>query len=556
MTDRTTDEAQQTQETHGGDLAAQVLARHGVDTLFTLSGGHLFPLYDGCVKQGVRIVDTRHEQTATFAAEGWAKACRRPGVAALTAGPGVTNGISAITTAHFTGSPVMVIGGRAPAARWGHGSLQELDHVPIVESVTKHAATSTSTSSIPSDVDRALREACTAHRGPSFLDVPMDHFFGSAAASLPPGPDTKPYEQLEPDSEAVATLAKLLSSSERPVVMSGGDVYWENAEQELQALCEELAVPVFMNGLGRGTLPADHELAFARSRSVAFKQADLVVVVGTPLDFRLGFGRFGEARVVHVMDRAERLASHVDLAAGVSGALARTLSEVRMASSDQAVDQRTKRLAWIEELRAEETKRRSVEQAILQSEDDPIHPARIYGELAPRLDRDAIVIGDGGDYVSYAGKFVDTFTPGCFLDPGPYGCLGTGPGYALGAKLAQPDRQVVLMVGDGAIGFALGDLDTLVRFEVPVVIIVGNNTCWGLEKHPMKQVYGYHVAAELSESARYDEVARALGAEGERVERPADLGAAMERAFSANGPYVLNVMTDPENVYPRSSNLG
>lgn len=540
-----------TVEAHGGHHAAWALRAHGVDTLFTLSGGHIFPLYDGCVKEDIRLIDVRHEQTAVFAAEGYAKVSRRPGVAALTAGPGVTNGVSAITTAHFTGSPVAVLGGRAPHARWGHGSLQELDHVPILETVTKRATTSETTEGIGGDVDQLLRAARSSHRGPTFLDVPMDLFFGTATAEKTPRFEGRESDS-PPDSDSLERIAQLLLEAERPVLMAGADVYWEGAELELQALAEAGRLPVFMNGLGRGTLPADHELAFSRCRSTAFKGGDLVVVIGTPLDFRLGFGRFGEAKVVHVMDRPDRVSQHVELAASAGGSLTDALRGLREALPDSGASHER----WIDSLTSEESAKRAGEAEILRSDADPIHPGRIYGELAQRLDRDAVVIGDGGDFVSYAGKYVDTFTPGCFLDPGPYGCLGTGPGYALGAHAAAPDRQLVLLLGDGAAGFSLGDLDTLVRFEVPVTIVVGNNVCWGLEKHPMQHFYGYHVAAELSEKARYDRVLEALGGAGETVDEPQGIGAALERALAAGRPYLVNVMTDPENVYPRSSNLG
>jgi acetolactate synthase-1/2/3 large subunit len=465
----------------------------------------------------------------------------------------VTNGISAITTAHFTGSPILVLGGRAPAGRWGQGSLQELDHVPIVESVCKSAATCQQTSRIPDALVDALRAACAPHRGPCFVDLPLDTIFGQGEAELPAGGSAIESAVIEPDPDAIRRIGALLAGAQRPVLMAGADAYWEGAEEELRLLCEEAGCPIFFNGLGRGLLPADHPLAFSRARGAAFKGADLVVVVGTPLDFRLGFGRFGEAQVVHVADRPERVAAHVDLAAGAGGSLRRALAGIRDACLAVSAPPTAE---WLERLRGLEEAGRLKEQAMLASEADPIHPARLYGELRSRLDRDAIVIGDGGDFVSYAGKLIDTYTPGCFLDPGPYGCLGTGPGYALGAKLAHPDRQVVLLLGDGAAGFSLGDLDTLARFELPVVIVVGNNGCWGLEKHPMRQLYGYHVAAELSRATRYDRVAQALGAQGERVERPAEIGPALDRALdSRRGPYLVEVLTDPEDAYPRSSNL-
>ena len=302
-------------EGHGGELVTATLAGYGVREIFTLSGGHIFSIYDGMVKAGWRIVDVRHEQTATFAAEGMAKLTRRPGVAVLTAGPGVTNGVSAITTAHFNGSPLVVLGGRAPQARWGAGSLQELDHVPIVSSLTKLARTVTAPDDIPKEVGEAVATAMTPHRGPVFLDFPLDVVFAPGQADVPepvlPG-------GADPDPDEVAKAAALVAGAERPVLVAGSDVWWNGAWDALRRCVEELRVPTFVNGMGRGCLPADHELAFARTRRF-LKQADVVVVVGTPLDFRLSFGSFGSAQVVHIVDSPDQRAAHVQTAASPSG---------------------------------------------------------------------------------------------------------------------------------------------------------------------------------------------------------------------------------------------
>jgi acetolactate synthase-1/2/3 large subunit len=534
----------------GGRLAAEVLRRHDVDTLFTLSGGHIFPLFDGCVQTDIRLVDVRHEQTATFAAEGWAKVTRRVGACALTAGPGVTNGVSALTAAQLTGSPLLAIGGRAPAARWGSGSLQELDPIPILESVVKQAATAPTTEAIPATFDTALRAARTPHRGPTFVDVALDVFAGGAVADIPHGPNDAELRGAEPDPDAIASVAKLVAGAARPVLVAGGDVYWDRAEVPMRAWAETARVPVFANGMGRGTLPADHELAFARARSVALKEADLVLVAGTPLDFRLGFGVFGDAQVVHLCDTAERVARHAPLAASVAGDLARQFAALTDAHTGGRRDD------WIARLRDAEQSKRAGDADAMRADATPIKPQRIYGELRSRLARDAIVVGDGGDFVSYAGQLVDSYEPGCFLDPGPFGCLGMGPGYTLAAGVARPDRQLVLLLGDGAVGFSLGDLDTLVRFGIDVVMIVGNNGIWGLEKHPMEFFFGYSVAAELRPGTRYDLVLEALGGHGELVEDPAQLGPALDRAFATRGPSLVNVLTDPADAYPRSSNLG
>ncbi len=547
---------------HGGNLAAGALKEAGVEVLFTLSGGHIFPLYDGCVAAGIKIVDTRHEQTAGFAAEGWAKVTRQTGVASLTAGPGVTNGMSAITSAFFCGSPMVVIGGRAPAARWGSGSLQEVDHVPIVAEVTKRAVTAAKTTEIFPEVSAALTAARLAPRGPCFVDIPVDQFFdrapqpaeGEWAVTL-----GGPAPAGEPASDAVAQVAKLIADAERPVIMAGAGVYWEGAEADLEELAEAAGVPVLMNGLGRGTLRASHLLAFSRARSTALKKADLVIAAGVPLDFRLGFGQFGGgARVVHLMEHPSQIATHVELAGAAAGDLSAVFRGI-VAAGVEASRQK-ERAEWVADLSADETARREKEEETLRSTADPIHPARIYGELRDRLEPDGVVVVDGGDFGSYAGKLIDTETPGSFLDPGPYGCLGTGPGYGLAARLAaqaqgRPDRQVFIMLGDGAAGFSLMDFDTLVRHEAPVVAIVGNNGIWGLEKHPMQALYGYDVAAELRPGTRYDQVVEALGGYGELVSHPDEIGPAIDRALASGVPALVNVLTDPADVYPRSSAL-
>jgi acetolactate synthase-1/2/3 large subunit len=540
-----------TLEAHGGRLAVEVLERHGVDAMFTLSGGHLFVLYDGAVQTGLRLVDVRHEQTATFAAEGWAKVTRRLGCAALTAGPGITNGVSAMTAAMMNGSPVVVVGGRAPQSRWGSGSLQELDHVPIVAPVTKRASTAVSPESIVGELDAACRAARTPHRGPTFVDIPLDAF-GSAAVELPDADDAgSTVAGADPDDDAIARVVELVGGAQRPVLMVGGDVYWAHAEQAMCAFAEAARVPVFVNGMGRGTIPADHPLAYSRARSVALKEADLVIVAGTPLDFRLGFGRFGDAKVAHLVDAASERAAHANPEVTVAGDLLATFT----ALANRAGAKPDARAEWLTRLRDEERAKRDAERDGLEASSAPIKPTRVYGELRPRLDRDAIVIGDGGDFVSYAGKYVESYEPGTFLDPGPYGCLGMGPGYALAAALAHPDRQVVLLLGDGAIGFSLGDFDTLVRHGVNVTAIVGNNGIWGLEKHPMQMLFGYDVVAELRPGTRYDLVVDALGGHGELVDTPEQLGPALDRAFATKGVSLLNVLTDPADAYPRSSNL-
>ncbi|GGM19326.1 acetolactate synthase [Dactylosporangium sucinum] len=533
---------------HGGDLALAALRSFGVAEMFTLSGGHVFPLYDAAKKAGVRIVDVRHEQSAVFAAEAVAKLQRRPGLAVLTAGPGVTNGVSGLTSAMFNGAPIVVLGGRAPQFRWGSGSLQEMDHLPIVRAVTKHAETIFSTDEVYARLQAAALTALTPHRGPVFVDLPLEVVFSTAdgidAADAPAVPSS------EADPEEVQRAVSLLGAAERPVIIAGSDVWTGDATAALREAAEALRIPVFANGMGRGTLPPDHPLAFARARKAAFGGADVIAVIGTPLDFRLNFGDFGSAQVVHVTDAPSQKASHVSPAAAPAGDLRLILSAFASYSGLVADHE-----PWIATLRDAENLAKAKETAALEADADPIKPSRVYGELRKVLADDAVTIGDGGDFVSYAGKYLEPARPGTWLDPGPYGCLGTGMGYAMGARITYPSRQICVLMGDGAAGFSLMDVESLVRQDLPVVIVVGNNGIWGLEKHPMRNMYGYDVAADLQPGLRYDDVVKALGGAGETVEKPGDLAGALTRAFDAGVPYLVNVLTDPEDAYPRSSVL-
>ncbi|MDQ6743241.1 MAG: acetolactate synthase [Candidatus Dormibacteraeota bacterium] len=534
-----------------GGLLALALKHAGLGPIFTLNGGHIWGLYLGAQELGVPMVDVRHEQSAGFAAEGWAKVTRRCGVAAVTAGPGVTNVMSAIASSAQNDSPVFFLGGRAPVARWGMGSLQELDHLPLVETLVKSAGTVLAASDAYRLASEAVRTALSARTGPTFLDVPLDVFLQAedapeATERLVPNPGQPP------DHDEVRKAADLLAGAARPAIVAGTGVWWARAEEELLRLAESAGLPVVLNGMARGMVPPGHRLFASRARAVALGEADVILVVGVPLDFRLNFGQppvIGQdARVVYLdvdarhENRPAAAAVHGDLKAAL-GELIEAAREVRP------------REDWIERVAQAGASAVARDADLAATGGSPVHPARLVTEVGRHCDTDAILVGDGGDFVSFAGRLLHRERPGLWIDGGPYGCLGSGPGYAMAAKLAHPDRQVVLLSGDGAFGFSAMEFDTLVRHRIPVVCVVGNNGIWALEKHPMERLLGSSLLADLAPGTRYDLLVASLGGHGELVERPEEIGPALERAFRSGLPACVNVVCDPKAEYPRSSVL-
>lgn len=562
-----------TEPLHGGIHAMAAARAAGVDLLFTLSGAHVFPLYDAAVggrdlvQQAtsnraaqyagpVRLIDVRHEQTAVFAAEAVGKLTRRAGLAALTAGPGITNGVSAMAGAQLNGSPLVVIGGRAPNFRWGSGALQELDHPPILQTITKRSWTVHDPALIHTEVAGAFRLANSAHRGPVFLDIPMDVLFTPAGAESATPVDEQPAEV---DHESVRVAARAIAGAAHPVIVLGSDTWQGGAEGAAADFVHELGIPAIANGMGRGILAPNDPLLVTRARSTAFKGCDLVIVVGTPLDFRLNYGQFGDTAsdrrptVVHLVDHPAQAAAHVDtitLAADLAASLAALTSAVQ--ADRRGTAPRADWSAWAQQLADETASARLNDRSVMDSSARPIHPAAVYGALLPRLTEDAVVIGDGGDFVSFAGKYIEPARPGHWLDPGPYGCLGTGPGYAMAAALTHPGSPIFLLAGDGALGFSFLDLQSLVTHRLPVVIIVGNNSGWALERHPMRMLYGYDVIADLPDT-NYAQLMVDLGGAGERIEAADELGPAIDRAMAHGLPTLIDVRTDPEIAYPRST---
>ena len=543
---------------HGGWLVAKTLKREGVEVVFTLSGGHIAGIYDGCVREGIRVVDTRHEQAAVHAAEGWAKCTRKPGVALLTAGPGVTDGVTGVANAYLAGSPVLVIGGAAPLSLWDRGALQEMNQIDLLRPITKWARTVHETSRLAEYTASAFRQMLSGKPGPAFLEMPMDvlNNFADTDTLFDPGEPAnyRFHGRTAPDPDLVARAAALLDAAERPVIMAGTAVWWCDAAERLRQLAERIAAPVFLNGAGRGCLPPTHPLFFSASRRKALEGADTILAIGTRMDFRLNHGQPplipAGANVIWFDLAAEDIGVNRGAAVGLVGDVGLSMSEVTEATGQKSSDSE-----WLTYIRGQEEAARERDQKVMSSDAVPIHPMRFCREIRDFIDEDTTVVGDGGDIVSYAGRVVNVYKPGYWLDPGPMGCLGTGTGFAMAAQSARPGKKVLIIHGDGAFGLNGMEFESMARQKLPVVSIIGNDGAWGQIKHPQRAIIGHATAAELTPGIRYDKVVEALGGYGELVERPEDIRPALERAFASGLPACVNVLIDPEKPYSRSTNV-
>jgi acetolactate synthase-1/2/3 large subunit len=540
---------------HGGHLVATVLKNEGVPNLFTLSGGHIAPIYDGCQDEGIRIVDFRHEQAAAHAADGWARVTGRPGVAAVTAGPGVTDAVTGITNAMYANSPMLVLGGKSPLGELEMGSLQEMDHVTLVRSITKWARTCWETRRIADYVAEAFRHATSGRMGPVFLDIPLDVQFNV----WPPGLEVPEQYRTEArplgDPDLVERAARLLREAEHPIVFAGAGVRWSGAHEALAALADALKVPVFLNSLGRGCLPPDHPAFFSAARKFALGKCDLVLALGVDWDFRLGFGGRNlpqGVRVIQVDIDGTHIGRNRPVDVGIVGDPGKVIEQL-LGAGVGATEEPT----WTSEVRDEE--RRLVDEARAGMESDavPIHPQRFAREVRDFLDPDAIVVGDGGDIVGIAASIIPARQPGHWLDPGPFGCLGVGPSFAIAAKLAKPDKQVLIVYGDGSFGLNAMEYDSAIRQDIPFVGIIGNDGAWGQIKVAQEALYGEGnaPAADLSQDTGYDRMVAGLGGYGERVTDPKEIRPALQRAFDAGVAACVNVILDG-SLMKRASYLG
>ncbi len=542
---------------HGGWLVARALKKEGVEVVFTLSGGHIAAIYDGCVREGIRVVDTRHEQAAVHAAEGWAKCTRTPGVALLTAGPGVTDGVTGVANAFLANSPVLVIGGAAPLNLWDRGALQEMNQIELLRPITKWARTVHDTARLSEYTAAAFRQMLSGKPGPVFLEVPMDvlNNLVDTDTVFEPGEPAgyRAGGRSAPDPEQIARAAALLEQAQRPVIMAGSAVWWCDAAEPLRELAERIQAPVFLNGAGRGCLPPTHPLFFTASRRKALEGADTILAIGTRMDFRLNHGQPplipAQAHLIWFDLAGEDIGVNRGADVGLVGDVGLAMRELNSAT------QQLKQGEWLEYVRNEERRGIERDSAALHSDATPIHPMRFCREIRDFIDENTTVVGDGGDIVSYGARVINVAKPGYWLDAGPMGCLGTGTGYAMAAQLARPGQKVLILHGDGAFGLNGMEFESMVRQKLPIVSIIGNDGAWGQIKHPQKSIIGHATAAELTPGIRYDKMVEAFGGYGELVERAEDIRPALERAFASGQPACVNVLIDPDKPYGRSTNV-
>lgn len=542
----------------GGHLVAKALKAEGIDTIFTLCGGHIIDIYDGCIDEGIKVVDVRHEQVAAHAADGYARVTGRPGCAVVTAGPGTTDAITGVANAFRAESPMLLIGGQGALNQHRMGSLQDLPHVDIMRPITRFASSVLTTERVADMCSMAFREAMAAAPGPVFLEIGRDILDAHVPledAVLPKAGQYRTSTKSIGDPNSVDRLADILAKAKQPCVLLGSQVWTARGSDAAVEFARSLNIPVFMNGAARGTLPPGDPHHLHLTRRHAFNEADVIVIVGTPFDFRMGYGKRlrEEATVVQIDMDYRTVGKNRDIDLGLVGDPGAILAEVTKAADGKGAGERE---SWLETLRAEENRLREERLPNLMRDSAPIHPLRLAHEINEFLTENSLYIGDGGDVVTFSGGVVQPKGPGLWMDPGPLGTLGVGMPFAMAAKLARPDREVVCLFGDGALSLTGWDFETMVRFDLPFIGVVGNNSYMNQIRYGQMQKYGKErgdVGNKLGD-VKYDLFAKMLGGYGEEVNEPHEIRPALERARESGKPSLINVWIDQEAFAPGTMN--
>ncbi|HYB55540.1 MAG TPA: thiamine pyrophosphate-binding protein [Alphaproteobacteria bacterium] len=542
----------------GGHLVAKALRAEGVEVIFTLCGGHIIDIYDGCLDENIKIIDVRHEQVAAHAADGYARMTGRPGCAVVTAGPGTTDAMTGVANAFRAESPFLLIGGQGALSQHKMGSLQDLPHVDIMQPITKFAATVPSTARIADMVSMAFRECLNGAPGPSFLEIPRDILDGQVElgkARIPARGKYRASTRQLADPDDIQKLADLLVRAERPCILLGTQVWTCRASGAARELVRKLNIPAYMNGAGRGTLPPGDAHHFHRTRAYAFDKADVIVIVGTPFDFRMGYGRRlnPKAKVVQIDMDYRTVGKNRDIDLGLVGDVGLILDAVTAAATGSTDNGAKRRAGWLDELRKGEAAGLDKLMKDFKSEATPINPYRVAWELNEFMGEDTIYIGDGGDVVTITAQAVQPRQPGHWMDPGPLGTLGVGTPFAMAAKFVHPEKEVLCYFGDGAFAMTGFDMETCMRFKLPFLGVVGNNSAMNQIRFGQIAKYGENrgnVGNKLGD-VPFSKFAEMLGGYGEEVRDPRQIRPALERgreAVKSGVAALINIWVDP-NVY-------
>jgi acetolactate synthase-1/2/3 large subunit len=549
----------------GGHLVAKALKAEGVDTIFTLCGGHIIDIYDGCLDEGIKIIDVRHEQVAAHAADGYARQTGGLGCVVTTAGPGCTNAVTGVATAFRSESPVLHIGGQAALTQHRMGGLQDLPHVDMMRPITKFASSVQSTERVADMVAMAARECFTGAPGPSYLEIPrdvLDREVSLDKAVLPQPGRYRASTKSIGDPADIETLASLLVDAERPAILLGSQVWSSRGHEEAIDMVRYLNIPAYFNGAGRGLLPPGDPHHFHRTRGDAFKQADVIVIVGTPFDFRMGYGKRlrADATIVQIDLDYRTVGKNRDVSLGIVGDPGAVLKAVHDAATGRTDNRAKARQPWLDELRALEVSKTEKLMPLFKSDNSPIHPYRVAWELNEFLTEDTVYIGDGGDVVTISAQAVQPRSPGNWMDPGALGSLGVGTGFALATKLVHPNKEVLCYYGDGSFGMTAFDMQTANRFGAPYLAVIGNNSAMNQIRYGQISKYGEERGdiGNLLGDVPFSKFAEMLGGYGEEVRESKEIAPALQRAreaiASSGKSAVVNIWVDPSEYAPGTKN--
>ena len=545
----------------GGGLVAKALKAEGVDTIFTLCGGHIIDIYDGCIDEGIRIVDVRHEQVAAHAADAYARQTGRLGCVVTTAGPGCTNAMTGIATAFRSESPVLHIGGQGALNQHKMGSLQDLPHVDMMAPITKFAAGVRSTERVADMISMAARECFSGAPGPAYLEIPRDTLDREVELSKVVLPESGRYRgstRSVGDPADIERLADILVAAKRPAILLGTQVWSGRAHEEAVNLVRQLNVPAYFNGAARGILPPGDTHHFHRTRRDAFNQADVIIIVGTPFDFRMGYGKRlrSEATVVQIDMDYRTVGKNRDVSLGLVGHPGAILHAVLEATTGRKDNGASAREAWLDELRTLEAQKTEKLMPQFLSDKSPISPYRVAWELNEFLTEDTVYIGDGGDVVTISAQAVQPRAPGNWMDPGALGSLGIGTGFAMATKLVHPNKEVLCYYGDGSFGMTAFDMETANRFDAPYIAVIGNNSAMNQIRFGQITKYGEQRGGvgNLLGDVPFSKFAEMLGGYGEEVTEAREIAPALQRAReavrSSGKSAVINVWVDPREYAP------